>query len=485
MLPMPAPLIPEHKKLDLYSLPEFIGELSCGISRQFQIDPVIVFGTILGCAAAATQGKIRTQISKDWTEHSSIYIINIADTGDGKSQVMNLLRKPIDEHEAQMQADARSDYALRKANHEIAEAKLKIIKDSMSKSKSKNPSTQADLSEAIEAVALAKPKPMPLISIGGDVTPDALTDLLLQNAALAILETEGTLYSHLSGARHNTGSMYETILQAFTGDPIKVHRIGRDGGAITNPHLVINTSVQPKVWSEFIGDQNAKQRGVIGRFLVFNARSNVGFRDTLAHTNDPIDVNLLNRWHQVISDLLSVRGERLFVLSPQQLDRFNEWRANWEINLRDPDNRLDGYGMRLPGILIRLAQIFTLIESPQALAIDDQCLGQALQLADYLTNQRVQADAHNPERTNEQRTLDKISTMMRKSNADVGAVGAANTPFTFSTRDLQQQIKNQSWVKADGVKVLDEVLYTLERKCWIETEGDRWQARADLLDLRW
>jgi hypothetical protein len=64
---------------------------------------------------------------------------------------------------------------------------------------------------AIDDVAATKPKPMPRISIGGDVTPDALTDLLMQNPALAILDAEGTLYSHLSGRRHGTGSMWETI----------------------------------------------------------------------------------------------------------------------------------------------------------------------------------------------------------------------------------------------------------------------------------
>jgi len=214
----PLALIPEHRKIDLYNLPPFIGELSCGISRQFQIDPVIVFGTILGCVAAATQGKIRTRISANWIEHSSMYIINIAETGDGKSQVMNLLRKPIDDYESQLRSDALSDYSLRKAEHEIAENKLKAIKDSMSKAKAKNPATRADLMQAIDDVAAAKPKPIPQVSIGGDVTPDALTDLLLQNPALSILDAEGTLYSHLSGKRHGTGSMWETILQAFTGD---------------------------------------------------------------------------------------------------------------------------------------------------------------------------------------------------------------------------------------------------------------------------
>jgi hypothetical protein len=480
-LPAPAALIPEHQKLDLYNLPPFIGELADGISRQYQIDRVIPFGTILGCVAAAAQGKIRTRISQNWIEHSSLYIINIADTGDGKSQVMNLLRNPIDDYEARMRADALSDYGVRKAEHEIAENKLKAIKDSMSKVKSKNPATRADLMAAIDDVAAAKPKPIPQVSIGGDVTPDALTDLLMQNPALSILDAEGTLYSHLSGKRHGTGSMWETILQAFTGDPIKVHRIGRVGGSITNPHLVINTSVQPKVWKEIIGDESAIGRGAVGRFLVFNAYSNVGYREAKANKNYPIDPDLLDQWNKLIHELLAIKDHRLFELTDEQQLQFDEMRERNERHLRDPDNRLDGYGMRLPGILIRIAQVFTLMENPQALQMDDKCLEQALALADYLFEQRIQADAK-ADRTHEQRCLDKITTMMRRS---AGAIGAVNTAFTFSTRDLQQQIKGQSWVMDGGVKAIEAALMNLEKWCWIEIDGERWMPRADLLNHRW
>jgi replicative DNA helicase len=477
----PVPLIADHPKLILRELPELIGELSCGISRQFQIDPAIVFGTILGCVAAAAHGKIRTRISANWIEHSSFYIINIAETGDGKSQVMNLLRKPIDDYESQLQADARSDYSVRKAEHEIAENKLKAIKDSMSKSKSKNPATRADLMQALDDVAAAKPKPIPRISIGGDVTPDALTDLMMQDPAMSILDAEGTLYSHLSGKRHGTGSMWETILQAFTGDPIKVHRIGRDGGSITNPHLVINTSVQPKVWKEIIGDENAIGRGAVGRFLIFNAQSNIGYREAKANTNYPIDQDLLDRWNQTIHELLRIKDDRQFDLTPEQLERFDPVRERNERQLRDPENRLDGFGARLPGLLIRIAQLFTLMENPQALQMDDACLDKSLALADYLIEQRMQADAK-ADRTHEQRCMDKIATMMRES---IGANGATDTAFTFSTRDLQQRIKNQSWVMDGGVKAIEAALYKLEKWCWLEIDGDAWMARDDLLDRRW
>jgi hypothetical protein len=304
----------------------------------------------------------------------------------------------------------------------------------------------------------------------------------MQNPALAILDAEGTLYSHLSGRRHGTGSMWETILQAFTGDPIKVHRIGRDGGSITNPHLVINTSVQPKVWKEIIGDENAIGRGAVGRFLVFNAISNVGYREPKANQIYPIDKDLLNRYALMINELLSIKDQRMFELTPEQLARFDAMRERQEIQLRDPDNRLDGFGMRLPGLLIRMAMLLTLTENPQAQQLDDKCLDAALNLADYLIKQRVQADAIS-ERTPEQRCLDKIAQMMREH---VGDVGAVNKQFTFTTRDLQQRIKGQSWVMDGGVAAIKEALSKLEMRSWIEeTENDGWFVRDDLLNHRW
>jgi hypothetical protein len=443
---------------------------------------------MLGCIATATQGKIRVRISEDWIEHSSLYIINIAETGDGKSQVMNLLRKPIDEYELQLQSDARSDYGVRKAEHEIAENKLKAIKDSMSKAKSKSVATRADLEAAINDVAATKPKPIPHISIGGDVTPDALTDLMMQNPALAILDAEGTLYSHLSGRRHGTGSMWETILQAFTGDPIKVHRIGRDGGSITNPHLVINTSVQPKVWREIISDENAIGRGAVGRFLIFNAISNVGYREPNANKNHPIDKVKLQKYHQVIRDLLSLNEHRIIDLTPAQSERFNLMRERHELELRDPDNRLDGFGTRLPPILIRIAMLLTLMGDPHAQQLDDACLDKSLALADYLIEQRTQSDAIS-ERTHEQRCLDKIAQMWReqiREREKIGDVGAVISPFVFSTRDLQQRIKSQSWIKyGDGTKAIDAALLNLEKWYWIYIDGDKWMPREDLLERRW
>ena len=478
----PHPLFQKTDPLSLYCIPDLLGEMCEAIEKQYQIDRVIPFGQALGMIAAATRGMIRTQISPDWIEHLSFYVLTIAETGDGKSQVMNLLRKPLDQYEENLRADAAKDYGLRLANYEIAQANLKRIKDSMSSGKkSKAPATQAELQAAIDEVESTKPADMPQLSIGGDVTPDKLTDLIVQNKDLAIHDAEGTLFSHLSGTRHGTGSAYETMLLAYTGDPIKVHRIGRDGGSVTDAHLVINTSVQPIVWKEIISDRKAVGRGAIGRYIVLNAQSNIGYRDAAAHQSHPIPKDLIDQWSDVIRELLAIKEPRIFVLDDEQVQIFITYKANLEKLLRDPENRLDGFGSRLPGILIRIAQLFTLIDNPAATSMSTEYLECALGFGEYLMKQREQADAIK-ERSPEQRTLDVVAKLARECYGDVGDVDRA---FTFSVRDIQQRGKGQTWIKEGGAKAITAALQNLEKWLWIEIDGDNWQLCTCRLSMRW
>jgi len=478
----PKPLFQKTDPLNLYGIPDLLGEMCEAIENQYQIDRVIPFGQALGMIAAATRGKVRTQISPDWIEHSSFYVKTIAETGDGKSQVMNLLRKPLDQYEMNLRADAAKDYGLRLANYEIAQANLKRIKDSMSSAKkSKSPATQAELQAAIDEVENTKPSEIPLLSIGGDVTPDKLADLIVQNKDLAILDAEGTLFSHLSGLRHGTGSAYETMLQAYTGDSIKVHRIGRDGGSVTGAHLVINTSVQPIVWKEIISDRKAVGRGAIGRFIVLNAQSNIGYRDAAAHQSHPIPKDLMDQWGAVIRELLAIKEPRIFVLDDEQARIFIAYKANLEKLLRNPENRLDGFGSRLPGILIRIAQLFTLIDNPAATSMSTKYLECALGFGDYLMKQREQADAIK-ERSPEQKTLDFIANMAREKIGDVWDV---NRTFSFSVTDIQQRIKGQTWIKEGGTKALRAALKNLEKWLWIDIDGDDYQICTCRLSMPW
>ena len=158
------------------------------------------------------------------------------------------------------------------------------------------------------------------------------------------------------------------------------------------------------------------------------------------------------------------------------------WRDTWERKMRDPENRRDGFGSRLPGNLIRLATLFTLSENPAATMIDDDALLNALDLGKFFLDHRTRADGLTIERLPEQRILDRIAAWMEKDRGDVGDV---NQPCRFSERDLQQAMKQQTWLKDGGSKALKAALENLERWGWLELDGDFWFAHPDLPKQRW
>jgi hypothetical protein len=109
----PKPISQKAAELDLDLLPPLLRALVKSYALQYQIDAAIPFGIALGCIATAMRGKVRTLISPSWIEHSSLYVVAIADTGDGKSQVMNRLRQPLIDYEVQLQSDAKSLFNLK------------------------------------------------------------------------------------------------------------------------------------------------------------------------------------------------------------------------------------------------------------------------------------------------------------------------------------------------------------------------------------
>lgn len=469
----PIALLNPYPRLDV-DLPGMLGDLVKAFAKQYQVDPAIPLSIALGCLSAATRGRYKIQLTADWTQHTSLYICVIAKTADGKSQVMNRLRKPLQDAEAQAISDARHHFALQQARFEIAQNQLDAIKKSMSNPRKGkgSPATDADLANAIDNMAKNKPDPLPLWILGGDVTGDRLTELLQTYSSLAILETEGILFQHLSGRKHNTGTSYETILSATTGDTIKSHRIGRGDAEAKDPHLVICAAVQPDVWRELYQDRTATSRGVTGRFLPFVAESMQGRRDVEASDKYPIPQDLINQWSELLNKILANDLPRLFTLTDKSKNLWQRWRAEHERHLADPANELDGFGARLPGHIAVVAMLFTLANNPQASQVDDQCLESAIYLADYLIDHRKLADTLKLERSPEHLILDRLLQWGYEQPKKIGDAGDVISTFEISTRDLQQSMKQQSWLKDSGVDALNEALKILEIKGWIDVGRD-------------
>ena len=480
----PKQLELNHPKIDFDFMPDLLRDVINLQANQMQIDPVIPFGCALGVFATATGGRVKVWIADAWTQHPSIYLCPIAETADGKSQVMNKLRQPLIDAEIRLQDDAKPHHAMQTALNEIAQDKLKSVKSSMVaiKSKSKTaPATEADLQAAVDEVASTKPDPIPQILVGGDTTPDRLTELLQLHGSLGILDAEGTLFNHLSGKKHNTGASYETILAATSGDQIKTHRIGRGDSVANNPHLIICAAVQPDVWLQLAGDASASNRGVVGRFIPLVAKSQRGFRDVSAIDKYPTDQLLMDRWENTILAVFNNKSERMLKLTDAGAQLFHQTRAIWERKLNDDDVFLNGFGSRLMGNCITIAMLFTLMINPaEDQFIHDDALEMALALADPLTAHRRLSDGLQIERSPELRILDKAAQLMDERD-QIEDVRMPNRNFKIGIRELHQIMRGQTWARNGGMDAFKPALVNLENKCWADFDGDHHIVfRADL-----
>jgi hypothetical protein len=204
------------------------------------------------------------------------------------------------------------------------------------------------------------------------------------------------------------------------------------------------------------------------------AKSDRGFRDVWSIEKYPTDQALMDRWENVILQILNNKSDRVLRLTAIGYQTFQQTRAKWERKLIDPDTFLNGFGSRLMGNLITIAMLFTLINNPdEDQFISDDALEMALALADPLLAHRRLSDGLEIERSPELRILDKAAQWMDDCDSNkTGDVGMLNKQYRFSIRDLQQNMKGQKWLKDGGMDAMKSALANLEIKSWIDFDGD-------------
>lgn len=83
-----------------------------------------------------------------------------------------------------------------------------------------------------------------------DITTEKLNSVLADgNGKAAIISAEGGIFDMLSGI-YSKNVNIDVMLKGYSGDSIRVDRVGRNSESIMNPALTILLTVQPNVLSE-------------------------------------------------------------------------------------------------------------------------------------------------------------------------------------------------------------------------------------------
>ena len=134
-----------------------------------------------------------------------------------------------------------------------------------------------------------------------DITTEKLASVMSANKGrAALVSSEGGIFDTLAGIYTKTVNI-DVFLKGYSGDTIRVDRIGRESESIMNPQLTVLLMTQPKVISDVLGNATFRGRGLTARFLYCFPKSTVGRRK---FQSDPVPEEVRKRYEQKMTNLL-------------------------------------------------------------------------------------------------------------------------------------------------------------------------------------
>ncbi len=402
------------------ALPGDIGDYVRALAESTQT-PVDMAGTsALVFISACTQKKYIIQGKADWFEPNNIFGNVIAPPSERKSAVLHGIVRPGDQYELRYNLENAGRVESSKMQRRILEKRQKAIEDKVAKGNAED----GELETIAQQIAdFREVKPMQLYV--DDITTEKLVSVMgSNNGRAALISSEGGIFDTLAGI-YTRNVNIDVMLKGYSGDTIRVDRIGRESESIMNPSLAILLMTQPKVVSDVLGNQTFRGRGLTARFLYCLPTSSVGER---RFQSTPIPDAVYQRYEQKIINLLEEEQypqPHVITLSPEASALLTAFAEELEPKMKtdyaeiaDWVGKLVGNTLRIAGLLCRadvyLASDF-LGDSEENLIISAGTMANAIRLGRYFLSHALAVFDVIPEATMH-KDASRILEMIRERN---------------------------------------------------------------------
>ena len=382
----------KHKLLPfpVDALPDVFRDYGKALSESLQT-PIDMAGcTVLSIIATSIQGKYKIEMKSGWSEPLNTYVLIIAPPSDRKSAVQHACTEPINNYEDDYNKRNAALVESSRMQWRILQRRQKAIEAQISKGKA----DQTEMERISREIAdFRETKPLRLYA--DDITPEKLASVLSENnGRMALLSSEAGIFDTLSGAYSKFVNI-DVLLKSYSGDTIRVERIGRERESIPHPALTILLMTQPSVISKLLSNETFRGRGLTARFLYSMPVSKVGSRQ---YRSAPIPDKVQKAYEQKVKNMLedeytaapeiiplSEEADRLLEAFAQDLEPklINEY-----AEMSDWCGKLVGNIARIAGLLCRASVTknhdFELINKP--LVVDAQTMKNAIRLGEYFLN---------------------------------------------------------------------------------------------------
>ena len=355
------PVWDEIIPLDDANLPAFPIDALPDALRNYVLDvaestqtPIDMAGVAsLALMSIAMQPRYKVVGKADWEEQLSLYCMIVAEPSDRKSAVFNQIIKVIQSFEADYNERHSIDVLKSQEEHSSLEKHYKKATKDYENGKI----TKDEYDEAFSKYSSHKVI-NPISLTLDDVTSESLTnEIESQDGCIALVSSEGGIFDILSGSYTNFPNI-DIFLKGYSGDFIKVSRIGRPSLYVKNPRLTILLTVQPKVLENVVNNGTFTGRGLSARFLYSVPKSLVGSR---RFETKPIDFDNKKRFSDLIHEILNEpRTVTKFIsLSDDAYSLLKDYYESFESRLITDLKEIGGWAGKLVGNILRISALIT------------------------------------------------------------------------------------------------------------------------------
>jgi hypothetical protein len=452
----------QRAEVTLELLPSKLGSWVDKVAKSYQVPVDFVLPIACSVIAWATQGNLKVNVFQGWSEPLSFYTAPLLEPSNRKSAVVQTLINPILELQTQARIEFKEVARLNKLERDIAQnLRNQVLKKSEGKL---DTNARAEISAWDLQLEKHKETKEPTYLID-DTTPEALVEHLCSQQSVASIQAEGQLFENVSRYSESGTPNLEAFNHAYSGEPISVHRKGKEVIYQDKPHLVLAICAQPEVVIPKLKSKAFVNNGFSSRFWITLGKSQLGSRTFKAPKLLKQDQE---NWSFLIKEIyktyvnasameMSVNSEAL--LEVEQLH-------NWlEPQRKEMPNDLKHWAGKLEGLVVRVSALFALAENPQAREITAEQMKQGASLAEIMLEHASLVFAPDISETPEVKTLRAlINPEFRGSEGFEGVEGKV-----FTLNQLFQKVKDQKW--CTNARKLRAVLNELEHFSWIETKS--------------
>lgn len=239
-----------------------------------------------------------------------------------------------------------------------------------------------------------------------DITTEKLVSVISANhGRAALISSEGGIFDTLAGI-YTKNVNIDVMLKGYSGDPIRVDRIGRESECVMDPALTVLLMAQPNVIADVLNNATFRGRGLTARFLYCMPISFVGSRrfqskpvtDEVYHRYERLVINLLEDEYPKKPEIITLSDDAEKMLTafaeeiePKLVTDYAEL-ADWA-------GKLVGNTLRLSGLLCRASSYRSheFLDAPEPLIVEGPTMENAILLGRYFLNHAQAAYSVLPE----------------------------------------------------------------------------------------